>query len=89
MNDIPSDKYEEIIGRLKEICKLLQLKQKHPKEIFLDNYEFIKTMNISQRTAQSWREKGLIGYSKVENKIYYKMSEILNMLDKHYFTAKK
>ncbi len=88
MKDIPKDKYEEISDRLKAIEKLLQFKQKQPKEIFLDNQEFLQIMNISKRTAQSWRDSGLIGYSMIGCKVYYKITDIHGLIEKHYHKAK-
>lgn len=38
---------------------------------------------ISGRTAQMWRDKGLIEYSQVKRKIYYKLSDIKTFLEKN------
>jgi 3-methyladenine DNA glycosylase Tag len=54
----------------------------------VDNQEFLSIMNISKRLAQNWRDDGVIGFIMVGNKIYYKMSDIHAMLDKHYKQAK-
>lgn len=83
-----NEKYEEILERLKVIEKILLLKQKQPKDIFVDNQEFLQIMNISKRTAQSWRENGIIGFSMIGNKIYYQMKEIHLLLEKHYIQTK-
>lgn len=79
-----SENYKEVLNRLKIIEKIVFKKQKNPSEVFLDNQEFIRVMNISKRLAQTWRDNGIIGFSSVGNKIYYKMSDIHSMLDKHY-----
>lgn len=88
MKSFHDEKYGEIIDRLITIEKLLLLKQKQPEQVFLDNQEFLQVMNISQRTAQTWRDSGLIGFSMIGAKIYYKMTEIQDMLDKHYHREK-
>ncbi|MDQ3190660.1 MAG: helix-turn-helix domain-containing protein [Bacteroidota bacterium] len=84
MKNIPDNKIDEISERLKAIEKLITFKNKIPQEIILDNCEFIRLMRISKRTAQNWRVTGIIGYSMIGNKIYYKMAEIQALIDKHY-----
>nr|WP_237267430.1 helix-turn-helix domain-containing protein [Tenacibaculum todarodis] len=41
-------------------------------------------MNISKRTAQHWRDSGLIGYCQIGYKIYYRLSDILELLNKNF-----
>lgn len=79
---ITEQTYREILQRLESVEALLQGKQKNPKEVFFDSQEFISIMNISKRTAQSWREQNIIAYSQVGNKIYYRLSDIILMLEK-------
>ena len=50
----------------------------------IDNFRFIHLMNISAKTAQLWREKGIIEYSQIGNKIYYRVSDIKKLLDKNH-----
>ena len=52
-----------------------------PSEHFIDNLAFIRLMNISSRTAQSWRDEGKIGFSQQGKKIYYRMSDIDKFLE--------
>lgn len=54
----------------------------------IDNFRFIELMGISAKTAQSWREKGIINYSKIGAKIYYRVSDIKTLLDKHHKETK-
>ena len=52
-------------------------------DVVLDNADFIQLFKISPKTAQSWREEGLITYSQIKNKFYYRLQDIRAMLDKH------
>lgn len=79
--------YKDIINRMEYIAVALVEKKKNPKEIFVDNQEFIKLMNISKRTAQTWRDEGIIGFSQIGHKIYYRMSDIHDLLDNNYNKA--
>jgi len=54
----------------------------------IDNFRFIELMGISTKTAQSWRNNGLINYSKIGSKIYYRVSDIKAVLDKHHKETK-
>lgn len=53
-------------------------------DLFFDNSEFMQLMNISKRTAQQWRDNKIIGFSQVGNKIYYKLKDILKLLEENY-----
>jgi hypothetical protein len=44
----------------------------------------MKLMNISKRTAQEWRNKKIIEFSQVGNKIYYRLSDIQKLLNDNY-----
>jgi predicted lipase len=87
-----SEAYQSLMQRMDEICNNLKEKQKEPKDAFLDNQEFLQLMNISKRTAQSWRDDGIISFSQVGHKIYYRMSDVQKLLDRNYnqaFSSKK
>ncbi len=45
-------------------------------------------MNISKRTAQAWRDTGMIAFSQVGSKMYYRLSDLLKMLDKYHKPSK-
>ncbi|MBX7141428.1 MAG: helix-turn-helix domain-containing protein [Chitinophagales bacterium] len=75
--------FNEIIQRLDRVEDMLKEKQKQPKEVFLDNAEFLQVMHISKRTAQQWRDSGIISFSQIGNKIFYRMTDIQELLEKH------
>jgi hypothetical protein len=55
-----------------------------PENIFFDNQEFLQIMNISKKTALVWRQKKIINFSSVGNKYYYRLNDILDLLQKNY-----
>ena len=65
----------------------LDEKEKNPKEIFLDNADFIQLMKISKRTAQTWRDEGKVSFSQVGSKIYYLLSDVEKLLEQHYIKS--
>ena len=86
---LTKDQYQELVVRMDEIKSALTEKQKEPKDVFLDNQDFLQLMNISKRTAQSWRDEGIISFSQVGAKIYYRFSDIEQLLNKNYKKAIK
>lgn len=85
------DNAEKILKRLDEQMSIvvanLKLNEKiDPEDVFFDNQEFMKLMNISKRTAQEWRNKKVIEFSQVGNKIYYRLSDIKKLLNNNYNT---
>jgi hypothetical protein len=82
---ITNAEFEFIKQSLDRIHKILITKQRNnPDEVFFDNQEFIQIMNISKRTAQEWRNNNIIAYSQIGMKFYYKLSDILTLLNKFY-----
>ena len=67
---------------------LTQKQQSCPDQVFFHNQEFIQVMNISKRTAQAWRDSGIIANSHVGCKMYYRLPDILPLLEKHRKPAK-
>ena len=83
------ERIENILNRLDEqmtiVVANLKLNEKiDPEDVFFDNGEFMKLMNISKRTAQEWRNKKIIEFSQVGNKIYYRLSDIQKLLNDNY-----
>lgn len=81
--------YQDLVGKLDAINQRLSAKEKEPKEKWLDNQELMQLMKISKRTAQHYRDSGLISFSQVGNKIYYRLSDIEDLLKNHYNKAFK
>ena len=86
---IQSEALQELVKKMDEIQTKLTAKEKEPKEIWLDNQEFIQLLKISKRTAQHYRDTGMISFSQVGSKIYYRMNDVEDLLKKHYNKAFK
>lgn len=82
------EEYIKLNATLKEIANAIKLPT-IPNEIkTLDNSEFMRLMRISLKTAQSWRDAKLVNYSQIGNKIYYRISDIQELLDRNYNKSK-
>lgn len=57
--------------------------QRPPSEVIFDEIDFCSLLNISKRHAANLRANRLITYSKSGGKIYYKLSDVLNFIEKY------
>ena len=85
---LTKDQYVEIMDKLENISDTISLRN-DKSEIYLDNQEFLMKMKISKRTAQTWRDEGKVAFAQVGNKIYYRLSDVEALLEKHYVPAFK
>ncbi len=81
------EELQEVVDRLDKIEYILKAKQEKVEDPFLDSQEFLQLMNISKRTAQTWRDEAIVPFSQIGSKIYYKMSDVKQLLDRHYHKA--
>jgi hypothetical protein len=58
-------------------------------ETFLSNKEVCQVLGLGLRTLQDYRERGHLAYYKIEGKILYKLSDVLQMLENNYFDVWK
>lgn len=68
--------YEKIQKQLLELVKVINKPKVSEHIQIIDNSDFISLMGISQKTAQCWRDTGVVSFSQVGNKIYYKISDV-------------
>lgn len=86
-DDFFKEQYERIQRKLDKIAGDFIYARQLPDEVFMDNPKFMELMGISQKTAQAWRDKGTISYSQVGNKIYYRISDIKELLERFHIKA--
>ena len=49
--------------------------------ILLKTSEFCQMLHITPRTALEWRRDGVVPYIRIQGRIYYRLSDVLNVLD--------
>ena len=81
--------HEELIKKLEGLINRLNQNEDKTNSLFLDNSQFIKLMGISQKTAQTWRDTGVVSFSQIGNKIYYRISDIQQLLNDNYIKARR
>jgi len=75
--------FKDFLEKLECIQTKLDSLTQSEKDRWLNNDKFCSLLNISHKTAQSYRDKGLVEFSQIGNKIHYRMSDIDSFLDNH------
>jgi len=85
---LSNEEYDKIILKLDQVLELLSEKSKKTRnpleEIWLDTFEAARVLKVSTRTLQNYRDYGRLPFSKIGSKIYFKASDIENLLTEHY-----
>ena len=63
------------IRQIKNLCGDNQDKEK-----WLENNDVCSFLQISPRTLQSYRDNGILPYSQIGRKCYYRVSDIENLI---------
>jgi len=86
---IESQAFQEILNNLNEIKENIKLKSKQSplSETWLDIQETCQLLKISKRTLQAYRDNGILPFSQIGGKIYFRASDIEDHLQKHYIKA--
>ena len=79
------DQIFELLGSLKEAIEAEKVKNsKKLSDTWLDNQEVMELLKISPRTLQNFRDNKVVPFSKVGGKIYYKASDVEQLLKDNY-----
>ena len=75
-------------GDIKEVKAQLQAFKKtraeNFKESWIDGQDVMLALNISKRTLQSLRDKGILPFSRINGKFYYKVADLEKLLECNY-----
>lgn len=68
-------RFEDFSQQVKNLCGDNQDKEK-----WLGNEDVCELLQISKRTLQSYRDNGILPYSQIGRKCYYRVSDIENLI---------
>jgi hypothetical protein len=51
---------------------------------WLDSYEVMKRLHISKRTLFRWRKKGIVPYTRMGGKYFYREKDVQRVMMKNY-----
>lgn len=80
---IESKAYKEIVAKIDVIANYVFSREdtKSEDEIWVDSYEVCTFLQISDRTLQRLRSKGVIAFSNIGGRYYYKIGELKRLLE--------
>lgn len=85
--------FDELIVRLSEIEKkvtrLCSPAGDAGLKKWMDNRDVCEVLRISKRTLQVYREKGLLPYTRIKNKIFYRPEDVQKLFESSYHPQKK
>ena len=76
-------KLEEKVTRICRPVEDLGLKK------WLDNQEVCEVLRISKKTLQVYRDKGILPYSRIKHKIFFKTEDVHKLLESNYHHLKR
>jgi hypothetical protein len=80
---------QDIYSELKAWRETNKTTGESPEHKWLDNQEFCFLLKISKRTAQNYRDQGLVAFSQIESKVYYKLSDVHELLESNRVAVSK
>lgn len=65
--------FEAFVSHVEQLCS-----RYNPPErmIWLDNANVCEKLGVSKRTLQTYRDRGLLAYSQINHKMYYKLEDV-------------
>ena len=82
--DYLNDQFEKLLSKIDIHYAKFANQNEFEDDPIIDNFRFIELMGISTKLAQNWRDKRIISYSQVNNKIFYRKSDIIELLNKYH-----
>lgn len=83
------NQWRNILSRFEKAVKGLELQLKGNAEIIiLDDVDLQQIFKVSSRTTKRWRDNKLIAYSRIGNKIVYRMCDIHAFLQDNHSPSK-
>lgn len=67
-----------------EIKKLTKTQTQQLSEEWIQRDQVMQILNIKERKLQTMRDNGSLPYSQIDGKIYYRTTDVENLLTKNY-----
>lgn len=85
---IITDAFQKVLDKLEQVNQKLDKNPVNPlTETWLDIQETCQVLKISKRTLQAYRDNGILPFSQVAGKIYFRATDIDDHLHRHYVKA--
>ena len=84
-----SDLLTELNNKIEQLLDIIFRLLLPPHQIIIDDVELRNMLKMSKRSSAYLREKGMITYTKIGSKIYYKLSDVLDLMERNQVKAVK
>jgi len=74
--DQMKERFKDFSRQVKDLCRSNQ-----DKEQWLGNEDVCSLLQISKRTVQSYRDNGILPYSQIGRKCYYRVSDVEQLIN--------
>ena len=85
--------FDELVVRLslieKKVIGLCSQTKDAGLKKWMDNQEVCGVLRISKKTLQVYREKGLLPFTRIKNKFFYKPEDVQSLLESSYHPQKE
>lgn len=72
-------RFEALADRVEYLCRTNGDKSMQK---WLDNQEVCEILGISKRTLQTYRDKGMLSYTQINHKIFYRPEDVDKLINK-------
>ena len=70
------ERFKDFSRQVKDLCGDNQSKEK-----WFGNDDVCSLLQISKRTLQTYRDNGILPFSQIGRKLYYKVSDVENLIN--------
>lgn len=84
------DELSRRFNRLEEkVMRLCRPAEDYGLKKWLDNQEVCDILRVSQKTLQVYRDKGILPFSRIKHKIFFKSEDVRKFLESNYHHLKR
>ena len=78
---IEKEGFDSLLEKINELTLgIKQWENDTKRDNWIENSELCKLLGISSRTLQNYRQRGVLGFSTIGRKIYYKIEDIQKLI---------
>lgn len=72
------NRFDMFSEHIRNVCS----RYKSPEKMnWLDNTDVCGKLGVSKRTLQTYRDRGLLAYSRINHKIYYRLEDVETFIE--------
>ena len=87
---IEKSEYEQLLGTIKKAAMEIRAiaEERSINSEWIENGELAEKLGLSKRQLQGYRERGVLGFSTIGRKIYYRRDEVEKLIKNNTIKSK-